>query len=400
MTTKHHHLNQQDFGNVELNGCSASSTCSILYVDDDVENLIGFDSVFSKSYRITTAEDAEQAYAIMKQSSFGVVLVDYKMPKEDGVTFVERIKNEFPNTIFLIVSAWADVDVVIKAINMNCFYGFIQKPWNHHELSITLKNAVAAYQANIENKRLNRELEQRNSDLVESIKREQEANRLKNIFLQNISHEVRTPLNSIIGFSNLIMSSSGDKSIHNFASFISQAGYQLLSTIHGILEASVIFSNKLEMNVTTFDLSEVIQAVINDNKFEALKKGLGLFYENCTNIIIENDKMKVIQILTELVGNAVKFTEQGSVTIRCNYMNVNEIVVSVSDSGIGIDSGKLSQIFEPFRQCDETSTRKYNGNGIGLFIAKSYAEFLGGSVKVESKLGEGTTFKLCLKKRV
>ncbi len=391
------------YGNIQAqgNGFSVPNSHSlqypILYVDDDEENLIGFESVFSKSYRISTAANSESAYRLMKSTDFGVVLVDYKMPREDGIAYVERVRNEFPDTVFIIVSAWADVEVVIKAINMHCFYGFVQKPWNHHELSITLKNAIAAYHSKIENRRLTRELEERNSELLESVKREQEASNLKNIFLQNISHEVRTPLNSIIGFTNLILSSSNDKTIQNFATFVTQAGYQLLSTIHGILEASVIFSNKLELNKTSFDLSSCVKKVFDEHVSEANKKGLKLINMVNSSIAIENDELKIMQVLAELVGNAIKFTENGSVSIECSVVAENEVAIKVKDTGIGIEPSKFSQIFEPFRQSDESNTRKYNGNGIGLFIAKSYAEFLGGELWVESRVGEGSTFLLFLK---
>ncbi|HOP05169.1 MAG TPA: hybrid sensor histidine kinase/response regulator [Tenuifilaceae bacterium] len=379
---------------------SSSPSFSILYVDDDEENLIGFESVFSKTYQVTTAVNAESAYNLMKIAEYGVVLVDYKMPGEDGISFVERVRNEFPDTVFVIVSAWADVDVVIKAINMHCFYGFVQKPWNHHELGITLRNAFDAFHSKIENRRLSMELEERNCRLLESIEREREANNLKNIFLQNISHEVRTPLNSIIGFTNLILSASDDETIHSYATFVSQAGYQLLSTIHGILEASVIFCNKLVLNKNTFDLRNCIINICNEYSHEANNKGLQLVNNISSSVILKNDELKISQIISELVGNAIKFTEKGSVTVDSLVANENMLVIRVNDSGVGIEPKKIKQVFEPFRQSDESSTRKYNGNGVGLFIAKSYAEFLGGELWVESKLNEGSTFHLFLKREV
>lgn len=384
------------YSNQSSVAAALNGIATVLYIDDDHENLLGFNTVFSKQYSVQTALNTSDGYNIMKQSPLGVVMVDYKMPHEDGITFVERIKDEFPDTVFIIVSAYADIDVVIKAMNMNCFYGFVQKPWNHNELSITLKNAAQAYQSRIENKRLNLILAERNTKLQESIRREQEANRVKNVFLQNISHEVRTPLNSIIGFSNLIKDNVKDDSIKAYASFVSESGYQLLSTIHGILEASLIFSNQLSRNDSSFCIGALVEKVINEQKLTCEKpieisnhvqrKGMAL-----------NDELKVEKILNELVSNAVKFTEKGSVSVYCHESSDGAITIEVKDTGIGIEPDKIQQIFEPFRQSDESSTRRYNGNGIGLFVARAYAEFLGGSLWVESKPEVGSSFYFSIK---
>jgi YesN/AraC family two-component response regulator len=113
----------------------------ILYIDDDPENLLGFKLSFSNQFSIYTSKNTEEAYLILKNTIIAVVLVDYKMPVEDGIAFVDRIRREFPNVVFILVSAWAEVYFLIKALNMNCFFGFIQKPWNHLELSQMLQNA-------------------------------------------------------------------------------------------------------------------------------------------------------------------------------------------------------------------------------------------------------------------
>jgi two-component system, sensor histidine kinase and response regulator len=373
-----------------------SKEYSILYIDDDPENLIGFELSFSGHFQIITAESTEKAYKYLKENSIGVVLVDYKMPHEDGISFARRVRHEFPDIVFIMISAWAEIDVVLDAINANSFYGFIQKPWNHNELRITLKNALSQFISEIENKRLNSLLVCKNAELEAALVREKEANRVKNVFLQSISHEVRTPLNSIIGFSNLIKENAEDDTIRTFANFVTQSGYLLLSTIHGILEASLIFTNQLSRNDTSFCIGTLVEKVIADTKL------------NCTNPIevinhvrkglhIENDKLKVERILSELVCNAIKFTEHGCITVECTEGNDDILVFEVKDTGIGIEPEKLPQIFQPFRQSDETMSRCYNGNGIGLFIAKSYAEFLGGDLCVESKLGKGSSFFFSVK---
>ncbi|MFO8021804.1 MAG: response regulator [Perlabentimonas sp.] len=121
---------------------------TILYIDDDKENLIGFESAFSRAFKIITAESTRQAYKILNEdNSIGVVLVDYKMPKEDGVAFVLRIKEEFPQKVFIVISAWVEINKIIGEIPVNPFYGFIEKPWDYKDVEAILSNASKLYQS-------------------------------------------------------------------------------------------------------------------------------------------------------------------------------------------------------------------------------------------------------------
>jgi signal transduction histidine kinase len=376
----------------------------ILYVDDDKENLTGFEISLSRSFGIETAENSQVAYSILQSSDdIGVVLVDYKMPKEDGISFVDRIKDEFPDLIFIITSAWADMDVVIKAMNMNCFYGFIQKPWNYDELTITLKNALEHFEVKRDNKRLNAELLQQNEALEVAIRREKEANRVKNVFLQNISHEIRTPLNSIIGFSNLIKQNlPSDTKVAAYSDLVIQGGYELLRTIHNILESALIFSNQVVVSSTPFDIKAMVNRLVGEAVDRVAKKNLTLQCKGIDEVVIVNDELKVQYILRVLLDNAIKFTPKGSISISVldgSEISDDEVVlVRVSDTGMGIDKKDIDMIFEPFKQVDDSSTRQFGGSGIGLFIAKSYAELLGGRISVESEPNRGSVFSLILKK--
>jgi len=377
----------------------------ILYVDDDRENLTGFEISLSRSFGIVTAENSQVAHSILKSTDdVGVVLVDYKMPKEDGISFVDRIKDEFPDLIFIITSAWADMDVVIKAMNMNCFYGFIQKPWNYDELRITLKNALEHFETRCDNKRLNAELLQQNKALEVAIKREKEANRVKNVFLQNISHEIRTPLNSIIGFSNLIKQNlPSDSKVAAYSDLVIQGGYELLKTIHNILESAIIFSNQVVVNSASFDINSLLKRLVGEVGDRVAKKNLTLHCNGTDELLIINDELKVQYILRVLVDNAIKFTSKGSISISvfdCSEISDDDeaVVIRVADTGMGIDKEYIDKIFQPFKQVDDSSTRQFGGSGVGLFIAKSYAELLGGSIHVESEPNRGSVFSLVLKK--
>jgi YesN/AraC family two-component response regulator len=126
----------------------------ILYIDDEPENLVGFRISFSKLFNISTAENTIDGYLLMQKNEFQVILVDYKMPGENGITFIERIKEEFADVVFIVISGYAELDVVINAININCIKNFVQKPWNYNEMKIMLYNATESYQIRKENKTL------------------------------------------------------------------------------------------------------------------------------------------------------------------------------------------------------------------------------------------------------
>lgn len=377
----------------------------ILYVDDDKENLTGFEISLSRSFAIVTAESSQIAYDILKSSDdIGVVLVDYKMPTEDGISFVDRIKDEFPDLIFIITSAWADMDVVIKAMNMNCFYGFIQKPWNYDELTITLKNALEHFEVKRDNKRLNAELLIRNKELEEAIKNEKEASRVKNVFLQNISHEIRTPLNSIIGFSGLIKQNSpSNTKVAAYSDLVIQSGSELLNTIHNILDSALILTNQIVVNTSSFSLKLLLEGLVSDFEPLVAKKNLTLHLSDIDEMVIRNDEQKVQHILTILIDNAIKFTSKGSVMIDIPVnSDISEcddaLVVRVTDTGIGVDKDDMEKIFEPFKQLDDASTRQFGGSGVGLFIARSYAKIIGGELWVDSVPSKGSSFYLSIKK--
>ena len=385
--------------------CEMNCQSKILYVDDDPENLTGFEASFSRVFNIITAIDSQSAYKILKSTdSVAVVLVDYKMPTEDGISFISRIKEEFPGLMFIITSAWADMDVVIKAMNMNCFYGFAQKPWNHNELKIMLQNALEHQKFRCENRTLNERLLQQNKILEESIKKEREANRVKDLFLENISHEIRTPLNSIIGFSNLIAQRiPSDSKLVDYANIVVSSGHNLLKIIHNILECSLIYNNQVDVSCAEVNLSRLVTRVLGDfqNSVKGKKLNVNSFIPN--DVIINNDEFKIQKIVEALVDNAIKFTPKGSVTIKLDEnseISDDSILLCVEDTGVGIAPKYFDKIFEPFTQIDEEKNRKYGGNGIGLFLAKSYAEMLGGKIWVESNPIIGSTFNLTIKKMV
>ncbi|RSD35438.1 MAG: PAS/PAC sensor signal transduction histidine kinase [Methanohalophilus sp.] len=227
------------------------------------------------------------------------------------------------------------------------------------------------------------------------------ANKIKSEFLANTSHELRTPLNSVIGFSEILLEENmGDlnDTQKKYVSNISKSGKHLLEIINEILDLSRIESGKIEIYKEKCELNIILNEIKKIMASQAAAKSIDLqITSNENNLTVFADRRMIKQIIFNLVDNAMKFTPQnGNVSITAKISNENKILVSVSDTGIGIPENKIEEIFDPFIQVDGSTKRSYGGIGLGLSIVKKYVEMHGGDVWVESKIGEGSIFMFTL----
>ncbi len=245
---------------------------------------------------------------------------------------------------------------------------------------------------------------EQNAELVMQKRQVDEANRLKSAFLSNMSHELRTPLNSVIALSGVLGRRLADKipaDEYGYLEIIERNGKNLLVLINDILDLQRIEAGREELNVSGFAVREVAGELVAMLETQAQAKGIALLNQVPADLPpMTSDPVKFRHILQNLVGNAVKFTEQGQVSITAEVVQAggraSEIRIAVSDTGIGIAADALAYIFEEFRQADDSVSRQYGGTGLGLSIAQKYAHFLGGSVSVASVPGQGSTFTLWL----
>ena len=224
------------------------------------------------------------------------------------------------------------------------------------------------------------------------------ANRAKSVFLANMSHELRTPLNAILGFSNLLRNdpSMGEKQRENL-DIINRSGEHLLSLINDVLDMAKIEAGRIVLQTQVFDLGALARDVMSMMRVRAEEKGLQLLLDQPAELprVIKADGDKLRQIVVNLVGNAIKYTRQGGVTLRIKLQpdkKVHSLVIEIEDSGIGISKEDQCHIFEPFVQVGKSATQK--GTGLGLSIVREYLELMGGNVELESEPGKGSLFRL------
>ena len=232
-------------------------------------------------------------------------------------------------------------------------------------------------------------------DLISTLDKANEANRLKSVFLANMSHEIRTPMNGIIGFSDLLKETGLRREEQNsYINIIEKSGERMLETINDIIDVSKIEAGQINVSLSLVNIKEQIEEVYNFFKPETQKKGLQ-FIVNIDlaphETIIKSDREKIYGVLSNLITNAIKYTPDGSIEIRCSKKGDN-IELSVKDTGMGIPADKQKTIFERFAQPEIKDREAYEGWGLGLFITKAYLDLLGGKIWMESDEGRGSQF--------
>lgn len=316
---------------------------------------------------------------------FDAVLLDLGLPDSLGLETFRRLHAHTAEVAVVVASGFDDETVALEALQEGAQDYLIKGEIDSKTLERTLRYAV-------ERKRIELQLHAA-KEAAEA------ANRAKSTFLANMSHEIRTPLNAILGMTELALGAELSVEVREYLDVVSESGEALLALINDILDFSRIEAGKVTLEHVVFDLHESIGDTMKSMGLQAHKQGLELACQLHPGVprAVVGDRGRLRQIIVNLIGNAVKFTERGEVVldVRSESLPDNQarLHFAVRDTGIGIPPDKLTTIFESFEQADSSAHRRFGGTGLGLTISSRLVRLMGGEIQVESQVGRGSVFR-------
>lgn len=390
-------------------------TLKILVVDDDEVDRMAVRRALTKAdvqMELSEVGDANHALSALRNTTYDCVFLDYRLPDQDGLSLIHKIRSWKIKVPLVVLTAQGDEQIAVALMKAGATDYLAKSRVSSATLAQVLRNAVRVHRAEMRVALAHQQLSESHEQLIrknQELERQRqqiqlqnlkllEASRLKSQFLATISHELRTPMNAIIGFSQILLRPKFAQLTNQQADIVERIlnnGKHLLMLLNEVLDFSKLETGRLELKPESFDLSKLVNIVVLEMRSLAEAKNLSLLVQtNLQNPLICNDSVRIRQILVNLLSNAIKFTESGGIWVEISDIDTNKVAIAVRDTGIGISPRDFKHIFEAFRQIDQGITRKYPGTGLGLAIIDSLVQMMDGQIILQSQIEVGSMFRI------
>jgi signal transduction histidine kinase len=393
----------------------AASQRTFLVVDDEPDILDAIQRMFRRDYRVLTAQNGSEALEIVRSKDVQVVMTDQRMPEMTGVEFLAQLRREHPEIVRVLFTGYSDIDHVIDAINEGHVYRYISKPWKPAELKLFVEQAFDYYESERERDRLLNELKEANSRLEEQntlLSRTNEElkqlDRMKTVFMEVVSHELNTPIAITLGYAFLLQKELADdldpvalkalRGIDSSAKRLKSISNRIFKMISEEGPASSLDLEEIHFHDFIDDLRDQIDPFL-DKREQSLEVTIA---ENCPTIRADHEKLS--DICVNLLMNAIKFSrDEQTIDLAIRPAEEGWIDIQVRDRGVGISDEDVSQIFDAFFSTFDSKHHSSGsfefgkrGIGLGLPVARKFAQMHGGDIDVETEEGQGSTFTVHL----
>ncbi len=345
---------------------------NVLIVEDEPGPALALKMILKPYYQVYSAERGEAALEILKTTPIDVVSLDLRMPGLSGMPLLAKIKEHDPDIEVIVITGYGSLETAVESINLKVF-SYVAKPFDVLEILETTKRALQ---------------KRRNLQRLRHIKEE---------FFANLTHEFRTPLSAIMGYSSILLDEHGATLTADQRAALDRIqanSHELLSCVEGIFFLAALEAGEIPLTVWSFDAKPIL-ARLADRHVEAFaEKNVRFEIGDLTKLPIRTDEEKLAKIVDILVLNGLKFTEAGSVRVEAAVSPEGPLEIHVRDTGIGMRPDEVEEVLQGFRQADPTARKRFRGIGLGLRLVTRLVAAIGGKLDVQSSLGGGTEFVL------